>query len=79
MFTKELKTLKMTPNGWKMLSLSMSEDEYRMIVVEYQKRENEERFSKMPRCKKMFGVCRYWNNGRCGYCGSCKNAIHKEF
>ena len=69
MFDEELKSLTMTPDMWKKLDSVLAEDEYRKVVLDYQHRE----FERLPKCKTLFGVCRYWSAGRCtkkAYCHS---------
>ena len=68
MFDKELKTLMMEPHMWKTLNELLPADGYRKVVLDYQHRE----FEKLPECKTLFGVCRYWSSGRCANKGHCR-------
>ena len=60
-FTHEIETSTMTPEKWAMLNRAITPEEYRVMVIDYQRRE----FERLPKCKTLFGVCRYWASGRC--------------
>ena len=60
-FIHEIETLTMTPEKWAMLNSAITLDEYRAIVNDYQRRE----FELLPKCKTLFGLCKYWASGRC--------------
>ena len=66
-FEKNIKNLTMTPDMWYGLSLKVSHDEYHEIVMDYQKRE----FDRLPECKTIFGLCRYYSFGKCTKKGKC--------
>ena len=60
-------SLAMTPADWAELNRRLDENEYRKMVLAYQKRERE----RMPKCGTLFGLCRYYDHGLCGnymYC-----------
>jgi len=60
---EKLESLTMKPEDWSELDKSVTTEEYRRIVNEYQSREEE----KLPFCKSCFKVCRYLTRlGRCG-------------
>ena len=77
----KLDTLTMEPSDWRKLEAEMNNPnhdskfhewtpEYRKIVLDYQRREEEAR----PTCDTLFGTCRYCGFGfKCGYKGHCKN------
>ena len=71
MYEKELKNLTMTPEKWIQLDRLLSNEEYRAIVMDYQKRE----WNNLPRCNSLFGVCRYYCQGRCGNKARCRNKV----
>lgn len=75
MFEYELKTLTMKPYMWGQLNSLLSNEEYHSIVMDYQKRE----YDNLPKCKLLFGVCRYYSFGKCGLKHYCKNQIKNRF
>ena len=74
MYEKELKNLKMTPEKWFDLNLVLPSSEYRRIVMDYQERE----FRNLPLCNSIFGVCRYFTNGRCNCKNKCRLKVKVE-
>lgn len=69
MFEHELKTLTMEPYMWGILNSYLSPEEYHTVVMDYQRRE----YDNLPKCKLLFGICRYYSCGKCGLKGYCKN------
>lgn len=69
--SSKIADLSMTPADWTTLSKAIDPYAYRIAVCEYQARERE----KLPRCKSLFGVCRYNDHGRCGYKDACNSKI----
>ena len=49
----------------------ITQDEYRKIVMDYQKRE----FDRLPTCNTIFGLCRNFACGKCTAKKSCKNKV----
>ena len=71
---KKFKELKMESSDWSKLSNTVNSDEYRSLVNDYQKRENETR----PVCDTLFGTCRYCGyDFKCGYKGYCNHKMKK--
>jgi len=54
-------SLTMKPADWGELHRSVTPEDYRDIVLEYQANE----FETMPRCKVIFGMCICYSHGHC--------------
>ena len=69
-FENKIKDLKMKPEDWFQLNLTLNNDDvYRKIVNDYQKREND----LLPTCTADFPVCPYLTDGRhCNCKTECK-------
>ena len=68
MYSSEIANLEMTPEKWADLNRSVSEKEYRRIVMDYQRREEE----RLPSCASTFGLCRNFAFGKCTNKGFCR-------
>ena len=67
---KKFKTLKMLPTDWStMWNALNSEEDYRTVVMDYQNR----KWETLPKCKTWFGVCKYYDRGRCFCSKSCSS------
>lgn len=71
-FKEKLETLTMEPSDWSELDRFVREycadkSLYRKAVVAYQEREHE----RLPRCAAIFGLCRYYDHGKCSNWRGC--------
>lgn len=65
-------TLKMKPADWTTMQNAMSNNEdYRTVVMDYQNR----KWETLPKCKTWFGVCIYYDRGRCSCHEYCRSQI----
>lgn len=58
----KIASLMMEPEDWKELHDACTSDMYALMVNEYQRREAAVR----PKCPTIFGLCRYYDHGKCG-------------
>ena len=54
-------SLRMKPADWSELNHLLNEEEYCTVVLEYQANE----YAALPRCSTIFGLCNYYDHGRC--------------
>lgn len=65
-------TLKMKPADWTTVWNALGNDEdYREVVRDYQTRQ----WEALPLCKDWFGVCIYYDRGRCSCRDTCRSKV----
>ena len=65
---EKLESLSMKPEDWSELERSVTPEKYRLLVNEYQAREE----ASLPSCKSVWKMCRYaTKDGRCSFKGEC--------
>ena len=64
-------SLRMEPNDWSELNRILGDENYRLVVLEYQANE----YEALPRCNTIFGLCSCYDHGRCTCKEPCRNKI----
>ena len=64
-------SLRMEPKDWSDLNHILDNENYRLVVLEYQANE----YEALPRCNTIFGLCRCYDHGRCTCKDFCRNKI----
>ena len=64
-------SLRMEPSDWSDLNRVLGDENYRLVVLEYQANE----YEALPRCNTIFGLCNYYDHGRCSCKDNCRNKV----